>query len=904
MPNKPKKLILIDGNALIHRAFHALPPLTTKKGELVNAVYGFSSTLLSVVEQFQPDYVAASFDLAGPTFRHEEFADYKAHRQKAPDELYAQIPLVKKVVETFNIPIYEKAGFEADDVIGTLANQAQQQKENIETIIVTGDMDALQLVNEKTKVFTMRRGLSDSVLFDEKAVWEKYSFSPDQLRDFKGLRGDPSDNIPGVKGVGEKTATGLLKEFGTLEKVYENLDQVKGSVHDKLQEDKAQAILSKKLATIDCQVDVKLDLPSAILHEFDRDKITALFRELNFFSLIKRLPEQSRDSENSPQKSDSNQKEVADFKYQIVGENGWQKIFEEIRSNSPIAFCLAQSDQKISGVAFCTKTGRANFIPFSAKSFPLIKQLLEDDRIGKIGFDLKKDYKQLLREKIQLNFNSQDFDLTLLTYLLNPGEKIDLEKLILEHLGEEVDFGEKSKGQLSMLQTQNEGIIARRACQKADYYFKLYKILFEKIQEISRQQKKELGEKNNLENILTKLEMPLIKILADMELAGIKLNPVIFQGISEKLAKQLQDLEDSIYSLAGQNFNINSPSQLSDILFEKLKLPTNLIKKTKTKFSTASGELEKLRDLHPIIEKIEQYRELFKLKNTYLDVIPLLLDEESRIHTSFNQAVTATGRLSSSDPNLQNIPIRTELGRFLRTAFEAQDECVLVGADYSQIDLRAIAHVSEDPKMMETFHQGADIHQLTAAEINQVPLSQVTKNMRRNAKALNFGIIYGIGAYGFSQSAKISRDQAQEFIDTYLKKFAGVANYMQKTREFAKKNGYVETILGRRRYLPQINSSNFQVAAGAERMAINMPIQGLASDIVKLAMIKTERLIEEKYSQQARAILQVHDEIIFEVKKEISQNFAQEIKKVMENVLTLKVPLEVDVKIGDNWGEI
>ena len=900
MPEKNKKrLILIDGNAIIHRSFHALPPLMTKKGELVNAVYGFSSTLLSVIEQFHPDYVIASFDLAGPTFRHKEYKEYKAHREKAPDELYAQIPIVKEVVRAFNIPIYEKEGFEADDVIGTIARQAEISGEEIENIIVTGDMDALQLVNGKTKVYTMRRGLSDAVLYGEKEVFERYGFTPDQLRDFKGLRGDPSDNIPGVKGVGEKTATTLLQSYGTLDSVYDHLNEIKGAVKEKLERDKAQAILSKKLATIDREAPVSLNLADAVLHEYDREKIVHLFSELNFFSLVKRLPDADGvQSGDSPKKTEG----VKDFKYISVESKDLEKTLQEISSAKELSFSLEKKDGKIRSISFSNKTGRAYYFPYSKELIELSKPLFENENISKIGYDLKDSYEMLSKEDVRLS--GLAFDVVLAAYMLNPGKKIEFEKMILEELGEEVSFEKSKKGQLSMLGAEEDDKEAHRiSCQKADYCLKLKEVLEEKISTLSDQQEKGSGTTNSLRSLFEKMEMPLVEVLAKMELAGIKLNTIIFQGISEKLTTRLGNLEKSIYELAGKQFNINSPSQLSEILFEELKLPTYNIKKTKTKYSTASSELEKLKGEHKIIEKIEEYRELFKLKTTYLDALPQLVDENSRIHTTFNQAVTATGRLSSTEPNLQNIPIKTDLGKLLRNAFEAEQGYKLISADYSQIDLRAIAHVSEDKKLIEAFHKGEDIHKITAAEVNKVTLSQVTDTMRRNAKALNFGIIYGIGAFGFSQSAGITREEAQKFIDTYMEKFSGVAKYMKETREFIKKNGYVETILGRRRYLPEIKSPNFQVAAGAERMAINMPIQGLAADIVKLAMIKAQPLVES-YGEKARAILQVHDEIIFEVKEEIADEFSKKAKEVMESVLALKVPLVVDVEIGDNWGEL
>jgi DNA polymerase-1 len=899
MDKKPKKLILIDGNAIIHRAYHALPPLSTKTGELVNAVYGFSSTLLSVIEQFQPDYVVTSFDLAGPTFRHEKFTEYKANRAKADDALYAQIPRVKEVVAAFNIPIYEKAGFEADDIIGTVAAQAKKENGPIETIIVTGDMDAMQLVDGSTKVYTMKRGLSDSIIYDEAKVVERYGLKPSQLIDYKGLRGDPSDNIPGVKGVGEKTAVTLLQKYQDIDGVYRHIAEIKGAIKDKLERDKANAILSKDLATIRLDAPVTLELEKAQLHDFDRDRIVSLFKELNFFSLIKRLP-QSDAAEETDQKKTAG---VADFKYALADEQNAAALISEFAAAEELALALETKEEQLAGIAVSWKTGRVTFFPASEKNLQLLKPLLENPAIKKVGYDLKAIFKQLHRASVSLRGIS--FDALIAAYVLNPGEKITLEKLVLSELGEEISFAKKTKGQLSLVadeKAEDELETAQSVCQQADYALKLKPVLEKNILRISEQQKKAARTDGTLATVFADIEMPLVEILGKMELAGIELNTIIFAGISEKITGTLKNLEKSIYDLAGQDFNINSPSQLSEILFNVLKLPTADIKKTKTKLSTAAAELEKLRSVHKIIPKIEEYRELFKLKTTYLDSIPKLVDADSRLHTTFNQAVAATGRLSSTDPNLQNIPIRTALGQLLRTAFVAGGGYKLISADYSQIDLRAVAHVSNDQKLIEAFHRGDDIHRLTAAEVNKVTPSQVTETMRSSAKALNFGVIYGMGAYGFSQSAGISRDDAQRFIDTYMDKFSGVAEYMKETRQFARKNGYVETLLGRRRNIAEINSPNMQVANGAERMAINMPIQGLSADIVKLAMVKVAEFYKD--NKDVRMLLQIHDEIILEVKEDVADQTAAKVKELLETVYALRVPLVANVKVGNNWGEI
>ncbi len=896
MSQNSKKLVLIDGNAIIHRAYHALPPLTTKKGELVNAVYGFTSVLLKVISELKPDYILATFDLKGPTFRHIEYKEYKATRVKVPDELYAQFDRVKEVVRAFNIPIFEMEGFEADDVIGTMASQAEREA-GIENIVVTGDLDTLQLINDKTKVYALRRGMSDTIIYDDSAVQERYGLRPGQMIDYKGLRGDPSDNIPGVKGIGEKTAIELLKKYGAIENVYQNLAEIKGSLHDKLERDKSQALLSKRLATIQKNVPVKLDLSQAVTREFDRQKIVNLFQELNFFSLIKRLP----DSAHSLQPTVHGQEtqEIKDFKFELVAEDKISEFIEMLGEQKEVAIYLRTAGDKyynsdLLGIAFCYKTGRAGYIENVNCQLSNVKGIFEDDKITKIGYDLKYVYEVLKKYDIELR--GSNYDIMLAAYVLNPGGKIEFKNLVLEELGEETE-GKTKTGQLG-LEIETPETIAQKICRAADYIWKLKNICEEKIEKISADQ----NPQKNIKTVFETIESPLVKILADMEISGIKLNTIIFKGISKKITETIGKLEKNIYKLAGSTFNINSPSQLANVLFNELKLPTGDIKKIKTGFSTASAELDKLRPKHKIIEKVEEYRELFKLKTTYLDTLPKLVDKNKRIHTTLNQAVTATGRLSSSDPNLQNIPIKTDLGQLLRTAFVAEKGWKLVSADYSQIDLRVVAHVSGDKKMIETFLKGEDVHRATAAEINKVPLSQVTEKMRSSAKALNFGVIYGMSVFGFSEASGIERDEAKKFIDEYMNKFKGIARYMRETKEFAKKNGYVETELGRRRYIPEINSPNFQVQNAGERMAINMPIQGMAADIVKLAMVKVSE--EYKNSLDVRILLQIHDEIILEVKENVADEVAQKAKEIMENIYKLKVPLVANVKVRDNWGEI
>jgi DNA polymerase-1 len=882
-----KKLILIDSNALIHRAYHALPPLTTKKGELVNAAYGFTSVLLNVLNRFKPDYIAAAFDLKEPTFRHKEFKDYKATRVKAPDELYEQIPLVKKIVEAFNIPVVEKEGYEADDLIATLARKTEKLHPEVEVVIVTGDLDTLQLVNDKVKVLALRKGMSDSFLYGRKEILEKYGLAPEQMIDYKGLRGDPSDNLPGVRGVGEKTAVELLKKYKTLEGVYQNLAEIKEGIRKKLEKDKLQAFFSKRLARLVENAPIDFDIEKCLARDFSRVKVINLLRELEFFSLLRRLPGYEDHLKESEKSKPADQKNLEKIE--------WKKAetFELGKFPKTETISIASKEQ---GIAVSSDPHSAVYF---SKISPNFKKILEDGKIRKVGFDLKRE-RHLLDEK-EVSLQGISFDVQLAAYLLSSGTNLSWEDLVLQELGIMVPKESKKSGQANLVFQEDEGEI-ERLCQKAAYNLALKERLEEKLEKISREQASQ-GQEKTLKDLFEKIEMPLVEVLFKMEKAGVRINKNVLKGISAKLDQRVKKLEKEIQKMAGKDFNVNSSVQLREILFEKLKIPTKDIKKGKTGFSTASSELQKIKALHPIIEKIEEYRELFKLKTTYLDTLPEKTDKNSRLHTTFNQAVTATGRLSSSEPNLQNIPIRTELGQIIRTAFEAEEGYKFVSADYSQIELRIAAYLSGDVRMITTFLEGEDIHAATAARIGKVELDKVSEKMRRAAKALNFGIIYGMSPFGFAQSAGVSPEEAKEFIRKYFANYPQVAQFLDEVKISAREKGFVETEMGRRRYLPEINSSNLQLRNQAERMAVNMPIQGLAADIIKLAMLEADKLIQEKYPE-AKMILQIHDELLFEVPEKTAEKFAQDIKVVMESVYGLSVPLVADVKIGDNWGEV
>ncbi len=872
MEKHPKILVLLDGNALIHRAYHALPPLTTKDGETVQAVYGFAMTLLSVLEKFHPEYIAATFDLEGPTFRDDLYAEYKATRTAAPDDLYAQIPRVKEVVRAFNIPIYEKEGYEADDCVGTLARQAE--KEDVQVIIVTGDSDELQLVTPQVKVFMLRKGIKDIVLYDEKAVVEKYGFTAKQIPDYKGLAGDASDNIPGVTGVGAKTATALLQEFGTLENIYEHLADVKEAVRKKLETDKEKAFLSKELGTIHREAPVMLDLPACVARDYDRSVVTKMFQELGFFSLIKRLSgdnhqqafdnQQEKSSKKTKEKELKTEKEIKEFLKKSQGK----KVALWAKKETESLFGAG-----LQSIHLTVSPEESFFVAWNNETKNTLQGFLEDEKQEKVVYDEKALMHLFHKENIHLR--GVVFDVLLAAYLLDSGGNVELDYLVLVEYSEEPPYHE------------------------APYLLKLRERYEEKLDEVSKTQ----TAGKTIRTVLEQIEMPLVPILFAMEEHGIILNTKKFQALSDELGNELITLEKDIYTLSGREFNINSPKQLAEILFQDLHIPTTNIKKTKTGISTAASELQKLQE-YPIIQKIESYRELFKLKTTYLDALPALVDKQSRLHTTYYQTVAATGRLSSADPNLQNIPARGEWSERVRGAFEPALGHVLVGVDYSQIELRVMAHLSGDTELVEAFQKGEDVHRTTASVVFKVAPEAVTPDMRRQAKVFNFGILYGMGAYGLAQAAEIEQKTAAEFISAYFEKFSGVAKFIEEMKEGARKNHYVETELGRRRYTPEIESNNVQVARAAERMAINMPVQGLAADIMKLAMLAVAELIEKQFKDSAVMVLQVHDELIFEVRENQTEVFAKAVKKVMEDVYPLRVPLIAETMMGKNWGEI
>jgi len=871
-----KKFVLIDSNALVHRAFHALPALSSPTGKPTNAVYGFTSVLLKMISDLKPDYMIATFDLAGPTFRHDEYDQYKAHRVKAPDELYAQIPDVKRMLTALGVPILEHAGFEADDVIGTLSTQTQNIPD-LQTIIVTGDLDTLQLVHgKKVVVFTLRKGMTDTVTYDEDGVRERYGIAPEHVADLKGLKGDQSDNIPGVSGIGEKTASMLIQKYETLEHLYEELEKpefvtgkligISEKLKAKLLDQKDMAFFSKKLSTIIRDVPVTFDIATADWREHvDTQALEALCKELGFYSLVKRIA-----STLNPAIQDA-VVQTLDFESSVPADvltTPRITTVDELPKSAEVAIWGQVSGTTL--LSLYVTTDGENVVSFSHPTAEHLMGILKRYQTV-IGHDLKPLLETL--EDHALRVKHALFDTRIAAWLVNPEQR-------------EYDLGRVA---YDVAQT----MLSDDPSEKVKVIWRLKSFLNDRLTSLE------------LQRVFRELEMPLVSILASMELAGITVDTAQIDELMTMASKEVTSLEERIYKSAGTTFNINSPAQLGEILFTTLGLKGKVRRTGGGALSTAAPELEKLRDEHPIIELILQYRELNKLKTTYIEPFPSLIAKDGRIHTTYNQAGTATGRLSSANPNLQNIPTRTELGQRFRATFVAPPGFKLLSLDYSQLELRIVAHVAHDETMLEAFRNGEDIHTRTASEIFGVAPIQVTKDMRRQAKVLNFGIIYGMGVHGFARTAGVSRDTAKKFIDEYFARFSGVAKYMERTKQEAFEKGFVTTLMGRRRPLADIRSTTPQLAAQSERMAINHPLQGTGADIVKLAMIAIDAHIQALGHQSGvRMLLQVHDELVLEVPEQLLPALAHQLAHIMERVIALDVPLVVDAKAGPHWADM
>jgi DNA polymerase-1 len=896
-------LVLFDGNALLHRAYHALPPLTVRQtGESVGAVYGFALMLLKVINELKPSHYAIAFDMKGPTFRHELFDQYKAQRPETPQELIGQLGRGKQLVSAFNIPIFELQGYEADDILGALSQQASQK--DVDTIIVTGDADTMQLVSPRVKVLypKPRGGFSNTTLYDEAAVAEKYGVRPEQIADLKGLVGDPSDNIPGVSGVGAKTAAKLLEQFGSIEQIYENIDQVTPpKLQNLLRENEAIARQSKELATIVTQTPVTLKLDDCRVSQYDRNKVTGLLRELEFASLLSKLPQMETETAGVEAKPPAGE-------YKIVSEAAdLDNLIKRLSKARSFAFDtettgLDPMAAKLVGLSFAPAEGEAYYIPVGHEGLdpisqlPLeeviarLKSLMEDEKLAKLAHNGKYDMTVLAEHG--LNVQNLTFDSMIAAYLL--GEKsLGLKNLAFSRLAVEMTPITELIGKGAKTIPMSRVEIARAAdyaSADADMTLRLAKVFEPELKE------------QGLWKLFTEVELPLTPVLMGMERTGVALDVDLLKQMSRRLGGQLSKLEKDIYDNVGHQFNINSPQQLSSVLFEELQLPT--ARKTKGGYSTGAAILEELRGVHPVVGLILDYRQLSKIKSTYIDALPGLVNPRTgRVHTSFNQTRTATGRLSSSDPNLQNIPVRGEMGREVRQAFIAPKGSLLLSADYSQIDLRALAHLSQDESLLGAFRHDEDIHSATAAQVFGVDPAKVTPEMRRVAKTVNFGVIYGMSDYGLEQASGLTREEAAAFISAYFEKYPGVKQYLESTKEKARKDGYVQTILGRRRAIPEINHANRQLREAAERMAINMPVQGTSADIIKVAMIDLDREMAGR-KLESKMLLQVHDELIFEVPEAELAQMRRLVPELMTSAITLSVPLKATVKTGPNWGEL
>lgn len=868
--------MLIDGNSIAYRAFFALPLLHNDKGIHTNAIYGFTMMLMKILEEEKPTHILVAFDAGKTTFRHKSFSEYKGGRQKTPPELSEQFPFIRELLDAYQISRYELENYEADDIIGTLTLQAE--KEGYQIKVISGDKDLTQLSSPQTTVGITKKGITDIEEYTPEHIMEKYGLSPEQIIDMKGLMGDASDNIPGVPGVGEKTAIKLLKEFQTLEDLLSSIDKVSGNkLKEKLETYKDQALLSKELATIMREAPIEVQLNEIHYEGFEKEKLSSLFKELGFQSLLDKFGEDLADTATV---------ELEEIEFEIVTE-----ITDDLFTDYSTFYVEVLEDNyhygDIIGFSLVNEKGRF-FIPtriaFESSAF---KAWAEDEEKKKTVYDVKRSEVSLRHHGIHLN--GVTFDLLIAAYLANPSETITDIASVANRYGfssiqsDEVFYGKGAKRRIP-----EEKELAEHLARKALA-----------LHELEEKLEGELRENQQLE-LYHDLEMPLAFILADMESQGIKVDRDRLSNMGEELKSRLNTLEELIYALAGEAFNINSPKQLGVILFEKLGLPA--IKKTKTGYSTSADVLEKLEDDHEIIRQILLFRQLGKLQSTYIEgLLKVINPKNEKVHTIYNQTLTQTGRLSSTDPNLQNIPIRLEEGRKIRQAFVPSEEgWVIFAADYSQIELRVLAHIAGDEKLIEAFKEGMDIHTKTAMEVFHVKADEVTDYMRRHAKAVNFGIVYGISDYGLSQSLKITRKEAGHFISRYLESYPGVKEYMDEIVKDAKQKGYVSTLMHRRRYLPEITSRNFNLRSFAERTAMNTPIQGSAADIIKKAMLDmAERLKEE--GLKARLLLQVHDELIFEAPEDEVEKLKVIVPEVMEHAIELNVPLKVDYAYGPTW---
>lgn len=872
--------VLIDGNSIANRAFYALPLLSTSAGLHTNAVLGFTTMLLKVLEEMKPTHIMVAFDAGKVVFRHSEFAEYKGGRKKTPQELSEQFPLIRELLDAFSIKRFELEGYEADDIIGTLTKQADEQK--WKTTVITGDKDMLQLVSDQVSVALTRKGVSEIELYTPQEIVDKYGLQPLQIIDLKGLMGDASDNIPGVPGVGEKTALKLLHEYGTVETVLENIDQVSGKkLQENLRENVDKAKLSKTLATIMRDSPVELDLAETAYEGYDGLSLTEFFKKMEFKSLLSKVKVAAPTEGDEPSEA---------FFFDVVTSENFDRYAQKL--TSPMAVYVEMDGENyhhapILGFGLANEDVSLYVSWDVANEWEAFRSWLADPSQEKWTFDGKRDTVGL--EWHGFAIKGINFDVYLASYLLNAAQSNPtVDSIAAQYAQVRVLPDEELYGKGAKRLVPETDVLSEHVAQKATAIWQAVPVLREQLEE------------NELTSLLQELEGPLSLVLAVMEKQGIKVNAERLEQMGEELDRKLEDLTKQIHELAGISFNINSPKQLGEILYDKLDLP--VMKKTKTGPSTSADVLEKLAPYHPIIEAILTFRQLGKLRSTYIEGLTKEINGKTKkVHTLFNQATTATGRLSSTEPNLQNIPIRMEEGRKIREAFIPSEEgWYILAADYSQIELRILAHISGDENLIDAFRKGMDIHTRTAMDVFGVAEQDVTSLMRRQAKAVNFGIVYGISDYGLSQNLNITRKEAGDFIERYFSVFSGVRRWMEEIVKQAKQDGYVTTLLHRRRYLPDIRSSNFNLRSFAERTAMNTPIQGTAADVIKLAMIRMQEALQEK-GLKSRMLLQVHDELVFEVPEDELETMQKLVPEVMESALALNVPLKADVNYGRSW---
>ena len=861
-----KKLLILDSNSILNRAFYGVRYLSAKDGTPTNAIYGFLNILLKLIKEQEPDYICAAFDVKAPTFRHKQYEGYKAQRKPMPEGLAAQMPLAKDVLRAMGVTILEKEGYEADDIIGTVARLCEESE--ISCFIATGDKDDLQLASDKTKVIltVTKSGYNETIIYDDKAVKEKYRVTPTEFIDVKALMGDPSDNIPGVKGVGEKTAMSLIEKHHSIEYIYENIDGIglKGAMLQKMKDGRKMAFMSKELATINRNTPIEFNAEECVFDGFENNgELYEILKRLELNSIIKKLDLSGGDNVKE------NEDIFKDFSYQVGDKN--------MISGDKVTVVLDFDGDNISSAA----VGAGNNAVVLNEQDD-IKELLEDDSIAKVMFDVKE---AIVKLNGRIDIKNISDDTAIAAYLVDPAKnEYTIEKLASEYFGTVIEKPEvKQLSLLDDVETDRSEYLAKCAVALG--------VLNERIGDKIKE--------NGQEKLYHEVELPLVTVLAHLEINGFLVDDNQLKEFADKLGEKIDALTNEIYMLAGEEFNINSPKQLGVILFEKLELKP--VKKTKTGYATNADVLEKLRDKHPIVNFIMEYRQLAKLKSTYCDGLRAVVNPNThRIHSVFTQTVTVTGRLSSTEPNLQNIPTRTELGREIRKMFVAKEGYVLVDADYSQIELRVLAHIANDETMINAFRNNEDIHAVTASQVLGIPLEDVTKEQRSSAKAVNFGIVYGIGEFSLAQDLHISVKEAKAYIESYLEKYHGVRNYMESIKEQAKKDGYVKTMLNRIRYIPELKSPNYNIRQFGERVALNTPIQGTAADIIKLAMVRVDnRLMNE--GLKSKLILQVHDELIVEAHKDEVDKVKQILSEEMQSAMELNVPLKVDMSTGHSW---